>query len=116
MRGMYTLAATSVLFKRADLGQQTDDDQTSIVSWWPKPNAWARGSLHGAWWTPQCENDFFAKRLGHFAKGVYIPQRPSNWRHNLKFRKEVKNCWEGCERVADSVIENLVATVPQRSS
>ncbi|KAJ6590759.1 hypothetical protein B0H10DRAFT_2233565 [Mycena sp. CBHHK59/15] len=79
--------------------QMDTDDQTSIVSWWPKPNAWARGSLDGAWWTPQCETNFFAKRLSHFAKGVYIPQRQSNWRHNLKFKREVKKCWDDVQPV-----------------
>ncbi|KAJ7798550.1 hypothetical protein B0H14DRAFT_2617811 [Mycena olivaceomarginata] len=63
----------------------TNTDQASIVSWWPKPNAWAHGSLDGSWWTPQCENDFFAKRLGHFAKGVFVLLRQSQWRSNLKF-------------------------------
>ncbi|KAJ7724687.1 hypothetical protein B0H14DRAFT_3519543 [Mycena olivaceomarginata] len=87
----------------------TDTDQASIVSWWPKPNAWARGSLDGSWWTPQCENDFFAKRLGHFAKGVFVLLRQSQWRRNLKFRKEVKKCWDGVEIVADSVVRGLLA-------
>ncbi|KAJ7666492.1 hypothetical protein B0H14DRAFT_2658325 [Mycena olivaceomarginata] len=85
----------------------TDTDQASIVSWWPKPNAWARGSLDGSWWTPQCENDFFVKRLGHFAKGVFVLLRQSQWRSNLKFRKEVKKCWDGVEIVADSVVRGF---------
>ncbi|KAJ7900399.1 hypothetical protein B0H14DRAFT_3423758 [Mycena olivaceomarginata] len=42
----------------------------------PKPNAWARGNLDGSWWTPQCENDFFAKRLGHLANGVFVFATP----------------------------------------
>ncbi|KAJ7663574.1 hypothetical protein B0H17DRAFT_1143983 [Mycena rosella] len=83
------------------------DDQTGIVSWWPKPSAWARGSLEKMWWTPQCETDFFQKRLGHFAKGVYKLPHQSRWRHNLKYRKEVKECWEGYERVAVSLVERL---------
>ncbi|KAJ7306687.1 hypothetical protein DFH08DRAFT_975935 [Mycena albidolilacea] len=67
------------------------------------------GSLDGSWWTPQCENDFFAKRLGHFAKGVFVLLRQSQWRSNLKFRKEVKKCWDGVEIVADSVVRGLLA-------
>ncbi|KAJ7702562.1 hypothetical protein B0H14DRAFT_2648095, partial [Mycena olivaceomarginata] len=59
--------------------------------------------------TPQCENDFFAKRLGHFAKGVFVLLRQSQWRSNLKFRKEVKKCWDGVEIVADSVVRGLLA-------
>ncbi|KAJ7837580.1 hypothetical protein B0H14DRAFT_3460110 [Mycena olivaceomarginata] len=87
----------------------TDTDQASIVSWWPKPNAWARGNLDGSWWTPQCENDFFAKRLGHLANGVFVLPRQSQWRSNLKFRKEVKKCWDGVEIVSDSIVQGLVA-------
>ncbi|KAJ6540968.1 hypothetical protein B0H10DRAFT_2245081 [Mycena sp. CBHHK59/15] len=87
---------------------ESDAEQTSIVSWWPKPSAWARGSLDGAWWTPQCEDDFFQKRLTHFEKGVYILQRQSVWRHNLKFQKDVKKCWDGYERVASSIVDRFV--------
>ncbi|KAJ6535585.1 hypothetical protein B0H19DRAFT_963642 [Mycena capillaripes] len=87
-----------------------DIEQTSAVSWWPKPNAWAAGSLD-AWWTPQCENDFFQKRLGYFANGVYKPSRQSEWKKNIKFQKEVKHCWDGCEVVADSVVRSLIDVV-----
>ncbi|KAJ7880099.1 hypothetical protein B0H13DRAFT_2345794 [Mycena leptocephala] len=95
---------------------EMDSEQISTVSWWPKPNAWARGSLDGAWWTPQCETDFFQKRLSHFARGVYIPQRQTDWRHNLKFRKEVKKCWDGCETVAHSIVQNMIAAVEPSTS
>ncbi|KAF8205158.1 hypothetical protein K438DRAFT_1579816 [Mycena galopus ATCC 62051] len=91
------------------VGTGEDTDQASIVSWWPKPAAWARGGLDGAWWTPQCENDFFTKRLGHFEKGVYKVQRSSEWKHNLKFRKDAKKCWDGYEVVADSIVQALIA-------
>ncbi|KAF8144993.1 hypothetical protein K438DRAFT_1630881 [Mycena galopus ATCC 62051] len=84
-----------------------DSDQTSIISWWPKPNSWARGSLDGGWWTPQCE-EFFQKRLGHFANEVYMPTTPPKWRHNLKFRPDVKKCWDGYEIVADGIVQGLL--------
>ncbi|KAJ7765144.1 hypothetical protein B0H14DRAFT_3510234 [Mycena olivaceomarginata] len=91
--------------------EKADTDQASIVSWWPKPNAWARGNLDGSWWTPQCENKFFAKRLGHLANGVFLLPRQSQWRSNLKFRKEVKKCWDGVEIVSDSIVQGLVAAL-----
>ncbi|KAJ7925399.1 hypothetical protein B0H13DRAFT_2314613 [Mycena leptocephala] len=97
-------------------GGNETDDQTSTVSWWPKPNAWACGNLDGAWWTPQCENNFFAKRLAHFAKGVYLPQNQTKWRHNLKFKKEVKKCWVGYEVVANSIVRDLIASGEPKSS
>ncbi|KAJ7719889.1 hypothetical protein DFH07DRAFT_859060 [Mycena maculata] len=93
-----------------------DDDQTSIVSWWPKPSAWARGGLDGAWWTPQCENDFYARRLGWIENGIYILYRQSKWRHNLKYHKDVKNCWDGYEVVADGIVRGLIAAVEHLST
>ncbi|KAJ7764961.1 hypothetical protein DFH07DRAFT_955790 [Mycena maculata] len=86
--------------------ERTDPKQTSTVSWWTKPHAWARGSLDGAWWTPQCD-DWFQRRLDQFERGVYKPTRQSQWRHNLKFRKEVKQCWDGYERVAESIVLSM---------
>ncbi|KAJ6620834.1 hypothetical protein B0H10DRAFT_1945861 [Mycena sp. CBHHK59/15] len=94
--------------KQGNGQDESDAEQTSIVSWWPKPSAWARGSLDGAWWTPQCEDDFFQKRLTHFEKGVYILQRQSVWKHNLKFQKDIKKCWDGYERVASSIVDCFV--------
>jgi hypothetical protein len=85
-----------------------DPNYASLVSWWPKPSAWARGSLDGAWWTPQCENEFFQKHVGHFAKGVYILTRQSKWRNNLKFKLDVKKCWDNYERIADQVAQKLL--------
>ena len=111
---MYRLLGASFPYERADLGpgqgesEQVDTDQTGIVSWWPKPSAWARGSLDGSWWTPQCEHDFFQKRLSHFQKGVYILQRQSDWRHNLKFKKDVKKCWDGYESAAFSMVQGFI--------
>ncbi|KAJ6596609.1 hypothetical protein B0H10DRAFT_1960077 [Mycena sp. CBHHK59/15] len=90
---------------------KNDTDQTGIVSWWPKPSAWARGNLDGAWWTPQCEIEFFQKRLGHFKNGVYLLKHQNEWRHNLKFRAEVKKCWDGFETVADSVVQKILESL-----
>ncbi|KAJ6550117.1 hypothetical protein B0H19DRAFT_1264980 [Mycena capillaripes] len=88
--------------------EKIDTDQTTIVSWWPKPSAWACGGLDRAWWTPQCEEDFFQKCLGFFANGIYILHRQPEWRHNLKYRKDVKKCWDGYETVADSIAQGLI--------
>ncbi|KAJ7448371.1 hypothetical protein FB451DRAFT_1187792 [Mycena latifolia] len=95
---------------------QKNTDQTGIVSWWPKPSAWARGSLDGAGWTPQCEDVFFQKRLHHFQNGVYLLKHQSDWRHNLKYQKDVKKCWDGYERVAESIVQALIAAVSAHRS
>ncbi|KAJ7799005.1 hypothetical protein B0H13DRAFT_2391343 [Mycena leptocephala] len=107
--GVYHVSTGLKQGGQGHISAKSDTEQTSIVSWWPKPSAWARGSLDLAWWTPQCEVDFFQKRLGHFEKGVFLVKRQADWRHNLKYRKEVKTCWEGYERVAASIADTLSA-------
>ncbi|KAJ7075358.1 hypothetical protein C8R43DRAFT_1143808, partial [Mycena crocata] len=89
-----------------NVGDRAEQEQTRTVSWWPKPGALARGSLDGAWWTPQCE-DFFQKRLNQFGKKVYVLRNQAEWRNNLRFRKEVKNIWDGFEMVASSYLASL---------
>ncbi|KAJ6626501.1 hypothetical protein B0H10DRAFT_1941804 [Mycena sp. CBHHK59/15] len=74
---------------------QIGTDQTGIVSWWPKPSAW--------------------KCLNRFQKGVYMLQRQSDWRHNLKFWKDVKKCWDGYEKVAASMVQGFVDLGPVRT-
>ncbi|KAJ7105941.1 hypothetical protein C8R44DRAFT_638930 [Mycena epipterygia] len=88
----------------------TLDEQTACISWWPRPNSWARGNLDGAWWMPECEA-FYQKRLSHLAGNVFLPTSPSKWRHNLKFRKEqkqAKEIWEQFEHVAASIVQRMI--------
>ncbi|KAF8168653.1 hypothetical protein K438DRAFT_1774710 [Mycena galopus ATCC 62051] len=69
----------------------TETGQTSLISWCPKPKT--------SW-----------------PHRAYILKNQAAWRHNLKFRKEVKRCWDGYERVADSIVQGLLASVVQNSS
>ncbi|KAJ7656575.1 hypothetical protein B0H17DRAFT_1146177 [Mycena rosella] len=96
--GVYHLGTSQ---KRAD-----DTDQTALVSWWPRPNAWARGSLAASWWTPQCEAESYQKHLSHFAERIYRLQNASKWRSNLKFRLSVKKCCEGYEVWASDSVKS----------
>ncbi|KAJ6618082.1 hypothetical protein B0H10DRAFT_2218036 [Mycena sp. CBHHK59/15] len=99
--GLYHLGTG---LKRSD-----ESDQTMIVSWWPKLNAWAGGGLD-AWWAPRCEDTFFQKRLGHIKQNSFKLPTRAKWRHNLKFSNQVKKCWEGCEAVADTLVEFFTIT------
>ncbi|KAF8123834.1 hypothetical protein K438DRAFT_1792023 [Mycena galopus ATCC 62051] len=74
-----------------DQGDITETGQTSLISWCPKPKT--------SW-----------------PHRAYILKNQAAWRHNLKFRKEVKRCWDGYERVADSIVQGLLASVVQNSS
>ncbi|KAJ7026442.1 hypothetical protein C8F04DRAFT_1190505 [Mycena alexandri] len=87
--------------KRAD-----DTDQTAAVSWWPRPSAWARGSLAASWWTPQCEDDFYKRRLSHFENRVYSLTNATKWRSNLKYRVSIKKCCDGYEVWASDLFKS----------
>ncbi|KAF7359214.1 hypothetical protein MSAN_01263500 [Mycena sanguinolenta] len=34
---------------------ETGAEQTMLLSFWPKPNSWARGNLDPGWWSAECE-------------------------------------------------------------
>ncbi|KAJ7163187.1 hypothetical protein C8R46DRAFT_1221973 [Mycena filopes] len=79
--------------------------QVVTVSWWPKPNAWARGGLC-TWWMPQSEDDFYQRRLKQFERSFYTLNNQTDWRHNLKYRNTAKKFWEGYENVAESILKD----------
>ncbi|KAF7344225.1 hypothetical protein MVEN_01713400 [Mycena venus] len=86
-------------------------EQTKLLSWWPKPNAWKKGNLDPGWWSPECEG-WYRKRLGRLEdsqrygeKGMLA--RPNEWKHNLRFVKRLKDCVQAHERVADSILCQL---------
>ncbi|KAJ7160833.1 hypothetical protein C8R46DRAFT_1038056 [Mycena filopes] len=83
-------------------------DQITTVSWWPKPSAWARSNID-SWWMPRCE-DFFRRRTEQLTRPenpVYMVSNQSKWRNGLKYRPSVQKCWDGYERVAQSIAGRL---------
>ncbi|KAF7333829.1 hypothetical protein MVEN_02339800 [Mycena venus] len=86
-------------------------EQTKLLSWWPKLNAWRKGNLDPGWWSPECEG-WFRKRLGRLEdsqrygeKGMLA--RPNEWKHNLRFVKSLKDYVQAYERVAASILYEL---------
>ncbi|KAJ7751073.1 hypothetical protein B0H16DRAFT_1887617 [Mycena metata] len=114
--GVYHVGTGIRAKKAQEKEHESDDDgdgdgeQTSITSWWPKPHAWARGSLAREPWTFRSEQ-WYQKRLQHFADGVYLPTTTRKWRKNLRFNAQVLKCLDGCERVAEKVVDGLIARV-----
>ncbi|KAJ7016078.1 hypothetical protein C8F04DRAFT_1203441 [Mycena alexandri] len=114
--GVYHVG-TGILTKKAQRNEDESDgdgdgdgEQTTIISWWPKPHAWARGSLAREPWTSRSE-EWYQKRVRHFADEVYLPTTTRKWRKNLRFNAQVLKCLDGCERVAEKVVDGLIARV-----
>ncbi|KAF7337278.1 hypothetical protein MSAN_02280300 [Mycena sanguinolenta] len=66
---------------------QEGAEQTMLLSFWPKPNVWAKGNLTPGWWSEACEK-WFLRRLERLDEGINfqgngILCRPEEWKHNL---------------------------------
>ncbi|KAG2053383.1 hypothetical protein BDR06DRAFT_886092 [Suillus hirtellus] len=46
-----------------------DDRNVEIVSWWPRPQAWAASGLNVGFWSSRCES-WFQLHLGNIRQGV----------------------------------------------
>ncbi|KAJ6500623.1 hypothetical protein C8R45DRAFT_978396 [Mycena sanguinolenta] len=85
--------------------------QTMQLSFWPKPNAWDKGNLDPGWWSAECEG-WFQKRLRRLEEGERynekgILARSSDWKHNLRFTKAVKDYVQAHERISAAILMKL---------
>ncbi|KAF7339042.1 hypothetical protein MVEN_01980400 [Mycena venus] len=88
-------------------------EQTMLLSFWPKPNAWGKGNLDPGWWSGECEG-WFQKRLRRLEEGKTFDERgilcrPSEWKHNLRFVKALKDYVQAHERVSAAILVELCA-------
>ncbi|KAJ7601933.1 hypothetical protein B0H17DRAFT_895254, partial [Mycena rosella] len=61
--------------------------QTTILSWWPRPEAVLASGNNVGWWTPMWEF-FYHKRLQQLESGNGILANHTKWKHNLQLEKE----------------------------
>ncbi|KAG5653251.1 hypothetical protein H0H81_001508 [Sphagnurus paluster] len=58
--------------------------QTTDVSWWPKPPAWAAAGLNVGYWSEDCER-WFQTHLAKIREGQFQLRSPSAWKNGLRF-------------------------------
>lgn len=63
---------------------QTNANQTSDSSWWPKHAVWMTGRLNVGYWSVGCET-WFQKRLMAIRDGTAHLKTSAEWRDSLKF-------------------------------
>ncbi|KAG1901221.1 uncharacterized protein F5891DRAFT_1187916 [Suillus fuscotomentosus] len=88
----------------------TNDGNVEIVSWWPRPQAWAVSGLNVGFWSSQCES-WFQSCLDNIRQGVSrkrhkstndanSPMTGTQWKGSLKFNlgtsKMMKNVNAAC--------------------
>ncbi|KAJ3507459.1 hypothetical protein NLJ89_g6294 [Agrocybe chaxingu] len=56
----------------------------ALVSWFPRPNAWASSGLDVHQWTVECE-DWFIRRRKEITEDKAQPKNSNTWRRDLRF-------------------------------
>ncbi|KAG2347646.1 hypothetical protein BDR05DRAFT_876126 [Suillus weaverae] len=87
-----------------------NDGNVEIVSWWPRPRAWAASGLNMGFWSSQCES-WFLSCLENIQQGISrewhqstndanSPMTSKQWKGSLKFNlgtnKMMKNVDAAC--------------------
>ncbi|KAL0948817.1 hypothetical protein HGRIS_008942 [Hohenbuehelia grisea] len=81
----------------------TDDNQTSLSSWWPRSNIWDIGGMNLGVWTPDNE-EWYLARLAKLTHGEEGLKTSADWRNHVKRMKktwrlrETLSQWRGSLR------------------
>ncbi|KAG6818734.1 hypothetical protein H0H93_002305 [Arthromyces matolae] len=65
-----------------------DASQTTDLSWWPKPSVWNSCGLYVGFWSKDCEQ-WFQDRLTKCLAGTADLKNSKEWRHSLRYLKDV---------------------------
>jgi hypothetical protein len=86
-------------------------NQTSDVSWWPKPETWENSPLNVGYWSPNCE-EWFCERLDHIRTGSSRggPRSGSTWTSDLKKWRRTPHVVASSKQAAAAFIESHCAS------
>ncbi|KAJ6559425.1 hypothetical protein DFH09DRAFT_921720 [Mycena vulgaris] len=82
-------------------------DQTSTVSWWPRPPAFDASGISVGWWTPLWEA-WYQKRLNQLETGKAILCTHTEWKHNIHFERKAPPYTKAIERHAAQILETVL--------
>jgi hypothetical protein len=75
------------------------EEQTTRVSWWPKPHVMSASGLNVGWWSPDCEH-WFRQRLAVIRSGNTQLHKQADWKHFLRYYKKTREVAEANEKIA----------------
>ncbi|KAJ6571017.1 hypothetical protein DFH09DRAFT_916927 [Mycena vulgaris] len=81
-------------------------NQTTTVSWWPRPAAIAASGINVGWWTPMWEV-WYQKRLEQVKNGDAALATHDKWKRNLRIERGATAYSEGVEKCAAQILEVL---------
>jgi hypothetical protein len=89
------------------LGQyDTNGPQTTDILWWPKPSIWNKSGLNVGYWSEDCEK-WYKLQTEKYLAGIAPLRNPQDWRHAIRFTKEVPQMAEQNEKRATEALELL---------
>ncbi|KAG5649554.1 hypothetical protein H0H81_003107, partial [Sphagnurus paluster] len=71
---------------KVDTDQRASSTQTTDVSWWPKPSAWAAAGFNVGYWSEDCEH-WFQTHLNKIREDQFQLRSPSAWKNGLRFNQ-----------------------------
>ncbi|KAF7365943.1 hypothetical protein MVEN_00469700 [Mycena venus] len=80
-----------------------ENQQTTTISWWPRPVYFEKSGLNVGWWSPACEA-FYQRRLSQINHGDATLCTQGQWKNNMKFDSKVPAYIEGAERCAAQIL------------
>ncbi|KAJ6547262.1 hypothetical protein B0H19DRAFT_954177 [Mycena capillaripes] len=95
--GVYEIATGRV-------NKLTEERQTSHISWWPTPHAFAQSGLSIGWWSPDCER-WLQEHLRNIQGSNATLHNQSEWKKSLRFYKKSRDVAQANERIAASFLD-----------
>ncbi|KAF7349165.1 hypothetical protein MVEN_01438800 [Mycena venus] len=80
-----------------------ENQQTTTISWWPRPVYFEKSGLNVGWWSPACQA-FYQRRLSQINHGDATLCTQGQWKNNMKFDSKVPAYIEGAERCAAQIL------------
>ncbi|SJL15608.1 uncharacterized protein ARMOST_19111 [Armillaria ostoyae] len=84
-----------------------NDQQRTMLSWFPKPAAWATSGLNVGFWTSDCES-WYQKRLQENMSESAVLRSTNQWRHSLRFLKRSQRVAETNEKLASLFLNSII--------
>ncbi|KAJ7846448.1 hypothetical protein B0H13DRAFT_1907781 [Mycena leptocephala] len=87
-------------------GNLQNGEQTSTLSWWPRPHSFAASGINFGWWTPMWES-WYQKRLQQLENGPGTLATHTQWKHNLKLERRAPPYTAAIEKCAADILATL---------
>lgn len=82
---------------------ENDGQQKKLISWWPKPSAFASSGLNIGWWSADCER-WFQKRRSEIISGNAQLYTLREWKLKTRFIQKSREVAIANEKLASEYL------------